>query len=473
LNAPYRAFTHALQRIVIKSARVIFSYARMESFATHQVKKNALLFMNCLNTALPKHFGKTRHSLPLGLGRYYHASMPNGGGRSTRRGCRTSILVVKFLSSIITLKTSAHYQIKSRLLRSKRIHTSITMSQKGPINILLVDDQPAKLLTYEVILSELGENLIKAESAREALEYLLKTDIAVILIDVVMPDLDGFELAAMIRAHPRFQKIAIMFVSAQALSDIDRLKACEHGAVDYVPIPVVPELLRAKVRVFAELYRKAQELQVLNAELERRVKERTAELAHANAVLGQRVEEYRLEREAGLVQVPKMQNLETLGQLTINLKVAVAANEAVLAYGTFTPASSLPLGPAPDSNEPMQQPEPGSCGLEYSQSSPEQCIGETPDGSEAAGGSEITPRELEVLASLAKGKSNKMIARELDLREGTVKVHVRSLLKKLNATNRTQLALRAYFALDTALAVRGGRLAILADPAAAQGSTDT
>jgi CheY-like chemotaxis protein len=152
------------------------------------------------------------------------------------------------------------------------------LSQKEPVNILLVDDQPAKLLTYEVILSELGENLIKAESAREALEYLLKNDIAIILTDVVMPDLDGFELAAMIRAHPRFQKIAIMFVSALALSDIDRVKACEHGAVDYVPIPVVPELLRAKVRVFAEFYRKARQLEVLNAELERRVEERTAEL---------------------------------------------------------------------------------------------------------------------------------------------------------------------------------------------------
>jgi len=347
------------------------------------------------------------------------------------------------------------------------------MSQKDPVNILLVDDQPAKLLTYEVILSVLGENLIKAGSAREALEYLLKNDIAIILIDVVMPDLDGFELAAMIRAHPRFQKIAIMFVSAQALSDSDRLKACEHGAIDYVPIPVVPELLRAKVRVFAELYRKAQQLEGLNAELERRVEERTAQLAHANAVLGQRVEEYRLEREAGLVQVHEMQNLESLGQLTLNLKVAVAANEVVLAEGTFAPASSLLLGPAPDPNELMQQPEPWPCGPKYSQSSPEQCIGETPDGSEAAGGSEVTPRELEVLASLAKGKSNKMIARELNMQEGTVKVHVRSLLKKLNATNRTQLALRAYFALDTVLAVRGGRLTIPADPAADQGSTDT
>src|ERR1700732_2841271 len=202
------------------------------------------------------------------------------------------------------------------------------MSQKDPVNILLVDDQPAKLLTYEVILSELGENLIKAESAREALEYLLKYDIAIILTDVVMPDLDGVELAAMIRSHPRFQKIAIVFVSALALSDIDRVKAYEHRAVDYVPIPVVPELLRAKVRVFAEFYRKARQLEVLNAELERRVEERTAELAHVNAVLRQRVEEYRLERGNGVGQVQhERKNLEGLRQLPQTLTVAAAAVE--------------------------------------------------------------------------------------------------------------------------------------------------
>jgi DNA-binding NarL/FixJ family response regulator len=346
------------------------------------------------------------------------------------------------------------------------------MSQKDPVNILLVDDQPAKLLTYEVILGELGEHLIQAGSAREALEYLLKNDIAIILIDVVMPDLDGFELAAMIRAHPRFQKSAIMFVSALALSDINKVKAYELGAVDYVPIPVVPELLRAKVRVFAELYRKARQLEVLNAELERRVAERTAELAHANAVLRQRVEEYRLEREDGVVQVQhQMQNLESLGQLALNLTVPVPAVD--VADGIFTPANRRPLEPTPDPNELAQPPESGSCGFEYSRSSPEQCIGESQGDSEPAGGSEVTARELEVLASLAKGKSNKMIGRELNMREGTVKVHVRSLLKKLNATNRTQLALRAHRALDTAQAVSGGGLTIPAEPAAGQGSTDT
>src|SRR5438270_1559966 len=146
------------------------------------------------------------------------------------------------------------------------------------VNILLVDDQPGKLLGYEVILSELGENLIKAGSANEALEQLLKNDVAVVLIDVCMPELDGFQLAAMIREHPRFQRTAIIFISAIHLTDVDHLRGYEIGAVDYVPVPVVPEVLRAKVKVFAELYRKTRQLEQLNSELERRVAERTADL---------------------------------------------------------------------------------------------------------------------------------------------------------------------------------------------------
>src|SRR5262245_37311353 len=92
------------------------------------------------------------------------------------------------------------------------------------VNVLLVDDEPAKLLAYEAVRGELGENLVKAASAREALQWLLKIDVAVLLVDVCMPDLDGFELAAMVREHPRFQQTAIIFVSAIHLTDIDRLK---------------------------------------------------------------------------------------------------------------------------------------------------------------------------------------------------------------------------------------------------------
>ena len=152
------------------------------------------------------------------------------------------------------------------------------MMEHEKVNILLVDDQPAKLLAYEVILKELGENLVSAASGREALEYLLKNEVAVILVDVCMPELDGFELAAMIREHPRFQKTAMIFISAIQVSDIDRLRGYEMGAVDYVPVPVIPEVLRAKIRVFAELYRKTRQLERLNTELEDRVRARTAEL---------------------------------------------------------------------------------------------------------------------------------------------------------------------------------------------------
>ncbi|HLH97260.1 MAG TPA: response regulator [Xanthobacteraceae bacterium] len=159
------------------------------------------------------------------------------------------------------------------------------MAVYDKVNVLLVDDQPAKLLSYEVILQELGENLIKTSSAREAFECLLKNDVAVVLVDVCMPELDGFQLAAMIRDHPRFQKTAIIFISAIHLTDVDRLRGYEMGAVDYVPVPVVPEVLRAKVRVFAELFRKTRQLQQLNLELERRVAERTAELKSSTARL--------------------------------------------------------------------------------------------------------------------------------------------------------------------------------------------
>lgn len=153
------------------------------------------------------------------------------------------------------------------------------------VNILLVDDQPAKLLAYEVILKDLGENLVAATSGRDALEILLKNEIAVILVDVCMPELDGFELAAMIREHPRFQKTSMIFISAIQVSDFDRLRGYEMGAVDYVPVPVVPEVLRAKVKIFAELYRKTRQLERLNTELEDRVRARTAELEESNSRL--------------------------------------------------------------------------------------------------------------------------------------------------------------------------------------------
>jgi signal transduction histidine kinase len=185
-----------------------------------------------------------------------------------------------------------------------------------PVNILLVDDQQAKLLSHEAILAEIGENLFKASSARQAFEFLLKHEIALVLIDVCMPDLDGFELAAMIREHPRFQAIAIIFVSAVMMTHPDQLRGYQLGGVDYVPVPVVPELLRAKVKVFVELYRKTRQLERFNADLERRVAERTAELQRFNEQLELRIEERTRERENALAQLFEAQKMDTIGQLT-------------------------------------------------------------------------------------------------------------------------------------------------------------
>jgi signal transduction histidine kinase len=149
-------------------------------------------------------------------------------------------------------------------------------------NVLLVDDQPAKLLTYQAILQDVEANLVVASSGSEALNHLLRTDFAVILVDVCMPELDGFELAAMLREHPRFRRTAIIFISGVHLTELDRLKGYECGAVDYLPVPIVPEILRAKVNAFIELYQKTQELERLNRDLENRVAQRTAELEDAN-----------------------------------------------------------------------------------------------------------------------------------------------------------------------------------------------
>lgn len=176
------------------------------------------------------------------------------------------------------------------------------MTPDEKVNILMVDDQPAKLLSYEVILSELGENLIKAASATEALRVLLKTDVAVVLMDVSMPDVDGFELAEVIRQHPRFQRTAIIFISGVHLTDRDVMRGYRSGAVDYISVPVIPEVLRAKISVFVDLYRKSRQLESLNRHLENRVAERTEELRQSEAQFRVRAELLELATEAIMVR---------------------------------------------------------------------------------------------------------------------------------------------------------------------------
>ena len=155
------------------------------------------------------------------------------------------------------------------------------MNDRTTANILMVDDQPARLLTYRAILEPLGHNLIAVNSGLEALDALMKQEFAVVLLDVKMPGMDGFETAELIHDHPRFETIPIIFVTGVHVTEFDRLKGYKAGAIDYVYIPVIPEILRSKVAVLVELYTKRRELQGVNNELA----ESNKALAEANSAL--------------------------------------------------------------------------------------------------------------------------------------------------------------------------------------------
>lgn len=168
---------------------------------------------------------------------------------------------------------------------------NIAMSD-DQVNILLVDDKPERLLSYEVALSRLGHNLVRAGSGTEALSLLMKMEFAAILLDVSMPDMDGFETASLIRGHPRFEETPIIFVTGVHITEIDQRKGYSMGAVDYVQIPVVPEILCGKVRALVQLYLQRAELSRLNREL-----------ATANAELAEAHEKLKAENTRELQQL--------------------------------------------------------------------------------------------------------------------------------------------------------------------------
>ena len=124
-------------------------------------------------------------------------------------------------------------------------------------NILLVDDRPDNLLALEVILEELGQNLLRASSGEEALEMLRRQDVAVVLLDVWLGSMNGFEVAQAIRAQERSRHTPIIFITAHEDDELSPAKAYSLGAVDYLVKPIVPEILRAKVEVFVQLFQHA------------------------------------------------------------------------------------------------------------------------------------------------------------------------------------------------------------------------
>lgn len=166
-------------------------------------------------------------------------------------------------------------------------------------DILLVDDAPANLLALEAILGDLGQNLVKAHSGKEALRYLLDHDVAIILMDVQMPGMDGFETAQLIRQRPRSRHTPIIFLTAYERTDTQVFKGYAAGAVDFLTKPFVPEVLRSKVGVFVELFRKTEQVRQqaeLLSEIERKEHERA--LAEAK----ERWERERLREEIRLAR---------------------------------------------------------------------------------------------------------------------------------------------------------------------------
>ena len=205
------------------------------------------------------------------------------------------------------------------------------MQPQDRVNILMVDDHPQNLLALEAVLGDMGQNLVSASSGREALKRLLDQEFALILLDVQMPGLDGYETAALAREREQSRHTPIIFLTAINQSEAQVFKGYSSGAVDYMFKPFVPEVLKAKVSVFVDLYRSTQEvrrqaelLQQANAELEGEIAERrkaeealhkvhdeleamverrTAQLARANAELEeQSAERLRAEQERARLQ---------------------------------------------------------------------------------------------------------------------------------------------------------------------------
>ena len=226
-----------------------------------------------------------------------------------------------------------------------------------PVNILMVDDQPSRLMTYRAILADLNENFVEATSGTDALKLLMTHDFAVILLDVNMPGMDGFETANLIHQHPRFENTPIIFVTAVNVSDLDRMRGYRLGAFDYVMVPIIPEILRSKVIVLVELYRKRRDLELANRSLaaanealqvekarelealNNSLREANLELASRNAELRAEIAE-RMRVEARLLDQDHRKD-EFLAMLAHELRNPLAAvTNAVNAFKLASPAAN-------------------------------------------------------------------------------------------------------------------------------------
>jgi signal transduction histidine kinase len=238
--------------------------------------------------------------------------------------------------------------------------SALNVTEPSRAKILLVDDQPGRLMTYHAILDPLEEDLVDARSGLDALKLLMQDEYAVILLDVNMPGMDGFETASLIHQHPRFENTPIIFVTAVNVSDLDRLRGYKLGAVDYIMVPVIPEIMRSKVSVLVELYRKRRELQAINASLSaanqtlqlekaRELEQLNASLREANEALAARNDQLlaenaeRVKAEERLREADQRKN-EFLATLAHELRNPLAPLQNALALRRLgAPGESDPL----------------------------------------------------------------------------------------------------------------------------------
>ena len=186
------------------------------------------------------------------------------------------------------------------------------------IPVLMVDDRPENLLSLEELLRDQGYDLVRASSGNEALRLTLKRDFALVLLDVQMPEMDGFETAELMRANPKTKHIPIIFVTA-GMKDLQfQFKGYDSGAVDYLAKPIEPLFLQSKVRIFAELYRQRREIELYKNHLEELVEQRTAELRQTAAELKTSHEQLQLDvtvQKRMEDQIRQTQKMDIIGQL--------------------------------------------------------------------------------------------------------------------------------------------------------------
>ncbi len=267
------------------------------------------------------------------------------------------------------------------------------MIETAPARVLLVDDRPENLLALETLLTPVGYHLTRAESGREALRHVLQNDFAVILLDVQMPEMDGFETARLIRARERSRHTPIVFLTAHSTSDSEVARAYATGAVDYLLKPLVPEILRAKVAAFVEMRRMMdalrdevlqrrqaeEEVRELTRSLERRVAERTAQLAAAKAEVEENLRRLR-ESEGMRDDLTSM----IVHDLRIPLTSVLAGLETVEAMGPLSDVQRECLSMAMDGGRTLldmvndlldiSKMEDGSLGLEREDLAPAEVV---------------------------------------------------------------------------------------------------